>query len=67
MGLIDSLIAEDIPLEEEQIREHLDKRILVLNEEISIDVLERCSLYILKWNAEDKNIPVEKRKPIWLY
>lgn len=67
MGLIDSLIAEDIPLEEEQIREHLDKRILVLNEEISIDVLERCSLYILKWNTEDKNIPVEKRKPIWLY
>ena len=67
MGLIDSLIAEDIPLEEEQIREHLDKRILVLNEEISVDILERCSLYILKWNTEDKNIPVEKRKPIWLY
>ena len=64
MGLIDSLLVEDIPLEEEQIRENLEKRILVLNDEISVSILEKCSLYIIKWNTEDKDLPVEKRKPI---
>ena len=24
-------------------------------------------MYIMKWNTEDKDLPVEKRKPIWLY
>lgn len=67
MGLIDSLLVEDIPLEEEQIRENLEKRILVLNDEISVSILEKCSLYIMKWNTEDNDLPVEKRKPIWLY
>lgn len=67
MGLIDSLLVEDIPLEEEQIRENLEKRILVLNDEISVSILEKCSLYIMKWNTEDKDLQVEKRKPIWLY
>lgn len=44
-----------------------EKRVVVLNDEIEKNILEKVSLYIIKWNREDKYIPVEKRKPIWIY
>lgn len=54
---------------EEIIRENLDNRILVLNQEITEDVLENYILYIIKWNKEDKQagIPVSCRKVITIY
>lgn len=41
-------------------------RRLILNEDIDDGLLESICLYILKFNQEDKNIPVENRKPIWI-
>lgn len=51
----------------EIIKENLERRILVLNDEINEAVVENYILYILKWNREDKDIPVEKRQAIILY
>ena len=42
-------------------RECLNDRILIFNQEVDDNVIEDFALYILKWNKEDKNIPVEKR------
>jgi ATP-dependent Clp protease protease subunit len=47
--------------------EHMKQRKIILNDEIGIDVIEMISLQIIKWNGEDKDIPVKKRKPIKIY
>ena len=54
-------------LYEENIRAFLDERILVFNNAVDDDVMEDIILYILKWNKEDENIPVDKRKKIKIY
>jgi ATP-dependent protease ClpP protease subunit len=46
--------------------EFLQDRKIVLNTAIDIDCIEKVVLQILKFNEEDKNIPVSKRKPIQL-
>jgi len=46
------------------VKECLDKRILIINDEINDDVIEAYIVQILKWNGEDKDIPEEKRSPI---
>lgn len=51
----------------EIIKENLEERILVFNEDVNESLLENYILYILKWNKEDKDIPVEKRKEITIY
>lgn len=48
------------------IKEWLNNRTLIINQEINDDVLEMYVMQILKWNQEDINIPVEKRVPIKL-
>lgn len=45
--------------------ENLENRCLWIDEEITTDSLEYAKL-ILGWNREDKNKPVEERKPIRL-
>ncbi len=50
----------------EIIKDNYSNRKLIINEDISNSLLETICLYILKFNTEDKNIPVEKRKPIWI-
>lgn len=52
---------------DETIRYYLDNRRLILNTIIDDDILENATLHILKWNKEDKHLPVESRKPIWLF
>lgn len=49
------------------VKECLENRQLLLNTEVTPDVLEDIVLYIMKWNREDKDIIPNKRKPIWLY
>ena len=51
----------------EIIRENLDNRILVFNDQVDENVIENYVLRILKWNREDENIPVSCRKRIMLY
>lgn len=52
---------------DELYREYLGDRTLFLNDEISEAVIEDYIMYILKWNKEDKGLPIECRKPIKLY
>lgn len=47
--------------------ENLKDRKLILNEEITDDIVEKIIMQIIKFNKEDKDIPIEKRKPIKLY
>jgi len=47
--------------------ENLDNRVIVFNSEVNNMVLEDIILHILKWNKEDKDLPVDKRQPIKLY
>ena len=47
------------------IQEYLDKRIIIFNKSVDSGILEKIALYILKWNAEDKDIPVDKRKNVY--
>lgn len=64
--LLQSLCGND-DLYNEIIKENLERRILVFNDEVNDAVLENYILYILKWNREDKDIPVDKRKKIMIY
>ena len=49
-----------------QMHECLDNRVLVFNRGVDESLVEDMILYILKWNREDIDIPVEKRRPITL-
>lgn len=42
-------------------------RKIVINEGVSSDLFETVILHILKYNKQDKDLPVEKRKKIFLY
>ena len=51
----------------ELIKENLAKRVLILNRDVDESIMENYVMYIIKWNEEDKDIPVSKRKPIRFY
>ena len=46
---------------------NLKNRKIILNEEISSDVVEKVIMQIINWNEEDKDIPIENRKVITIY
>jgi ATP-dependent Clp protease protease subunit len=46
--------------------EHLEKRKVIINGEITEDIVETAMLQILKWNDEDKDKTPESRQPIEL-
>lgn len=52
---------------EETMRLFHDDRKIIINQDITTDILEDVILHILKWNKEDENLPVDKRKKIILY
>lgn len=51
----------------EIIRENLDNRILIFNDQVDENVMENYILRIIKWNREDANVPVEYRPKIKIY
>lgn len=51
----------------EIIKENLENRILVFNDDVNDCVVENYILHILKWNREDRDLPVEKRHVITIY
>ena len=51
----------------EVIKENLENRILIFNDEVNDCVIENYILHILKWNREDRDLPIEKRKDIIIY
>lgn len=52
---------------EEIIRTNLDDRKIVFNNNVDSTILEDVCLWILKWNKEDKDKPIEERKKIYIY
>ena len=70
MSIIEELLFEinkDDGIYNEIIKNHLNDRRIIINQEITDDLLENVCLMILKWNSEDKNLPVDKRKKIFIY
>ncbi len=63
-GLYSLINSNKESLYENVIKDGLNKRILIFNQEVTDDIIEDYSYYIIKWNMEDKNIPTEKRKKI---
>lgn len=49
------------------IKENINNRKIVINCDINDDLLENVILYILLWNKQDKDLPIEKRKKIFMY
>ena len=49
------------------IKEYYDNRVIVLNSGISDDVLDDVILHILLWNKDDRDVPIQKRRPIFIY
>lgn len=47
--------------------EHLKNRKVILNEMIHSGAVEMVIMQIMKWNLEDRGIPVEERIPIRMY
>lgn len=45
----------------------MNDRRIIINQEITDDLLENVCLMIMKWNTEDKNLPKDKRKKIFIY
>ena len=60
-------IGEDDGLYQEIVKNHLNDRRIIINQDITDDLLESVCLMILKWNSEDKNLPIDCRKRIVLY
>ena len=52
---------------DETVREYYDNRTLIINDTITDGILEDAILHILIWNKDDKDLPEDKRKPIWLF
>ena len=50
----------------EIIKENLENRVLVFNDEVNDNLIENYILHIFKWNREDKDIDPSKRKKITL-
>jgi ATP-dependent protease ClpP protease subunit len=60
-------IGEDDALYQEIVKNHLNDRRIIINQNITDDLLENVCLMILKWNSEDKNLPIDCRKRIVIY
>lgn len=56
-----------IDLSTQVVEDHYDDRRLILNGLVDNDLLEKMCLSILTWNQEDKDIPYDKRKKIYIY
>ena len=52
---------------DEQFRDLLKERKILINENIDDWVIDDIVMNIFKWNKEDKGIPVEERQPIRIY
>ncbi len=48
-------------------KENLNERKLMMNCEITDELFEMMIMYILLWNREDKDLPIERRKKIYIY
>lgn len=66
-NIIELQSSDDYDFVQQMLTSNIEDRRIVINCDIDDNLLERVVLFILKWNKEDKFIPTEKRKPIYLY
>lgn len=60
-------LPKECSIVEELVRSYLNNRTIIVNDVIDQFILENATLHILEYNRQDKDIPKEKRKPIWLF
>lgn len=48
-------------------REYIYDRMLVFNADVDENMIEDIIMWIIKWNKDDKDLPVDKRKKIKLF
>lgn len=63
---MEEFLTNDSPLVDDLLENLFDNRAIVVNDEINKFVLENITLQITKFNFDDRDIPVERRKPIKL-
>lgn len=63
----DGIIAKNWGVDEVFYLRNLRSRKLYLSDDIDECIIDSIVRHILQYNADDKNIPVEERKPILLY
>ena len=56
---------DQMSIYEETYRSFLSDRCIIFCGEIGDGVIDDAIMYILKWNKEDKDLPIEKRKKIF--
>jgi ATP-dependent Clp protease protease subunit len=59
-------IVDVSPIIDDVFKKNLEKRILILNQYINEDLIEKYVISIWQWNLEDVKIPPANRKPILL-
>ena len=60
-------ISDNDNMYNEIIKSNLRERRIIINQEITDDLLESVVMMIIRWNTEDRNIDVKHRKRIVLY
>lgn len=66
-GIDDSAILKSWGVDELFYLRNLQNRKLYLTEDIDECIIDSVVRHILQYNADDKDLPVEERKPIFLY
>lgn len=61
-----TVVVEDTGFADSIYNTFLEDRKIIINDVIDSNLIERVVLQILKFNAEDKGVPVEEREPITL-
>lgn len=57
----------ELVFEEQVFIQFLKERKIIINQEIDDSLVERMIMQIIKWNEEDKDIPINKRQEIKIY
>ena len=60
-------VLKDDGLYEQIVKEHLQERKIILNDNIDDGVIENVCLMIMNWNKDDKYLPEDERQPIYIY
>lgn len=65
--LLLALDTEDDDIYQQIIKAYYNDRKIVFNQQIDDSLVENMVLSILQWNKADKDLPVDKRKKIYIY
>lgn len=67
-SFIDEMLESDeVSIIDKVFVENLKDRVIIINQDIDENIVEMATMQIIKFNKEDKGIPVEDRKPVRVY